>query len=197
MKKKNGQRNALMVFSAQGNPYSTYISSHILEIPTQTDKKEILNFVEDPNFEEFYYFPIDVLRGEIDQKNLRLFGGSKKKYFRSRKNGDVREIIVDKEGRWIVGTFKQPYKLYDPPEKPDRWEFYERKGEVVPYVCYHANGELIKEALEYILSKLPENTSEESVVLVFQWKENDPTRTGYFVTPRRIKISSMSKMLSK
>lgn len=165
-----------------------HFHTYALEIPTKEDRKKILDFEDLPNFQDFQYFEIEnfIQQGKLKGFDFKYIGIS---------NDRLEKVILDSEGRVVYGTKNKPYKLYHPEKNEYTWNDYFPNGEILPFVCYHKNGEVIGKALENIIDKLPENCSEESMILVFQWKNENPSKDGYFVTPKVVSVKKLSNLL--
>lgn len=192
MSKATQYQSVLLIFSSNITGYfknkkSTSDESYYVSVPTAADKKLVLDHVPYPNFEEYHYIPFESF-GEIKKKFIK----TDFPFVRQRRQS-CSIVVIDKNKREIIGTRKEPYKLYEPPEKYGA--YFSTNGEIIPYVCYHSNGEVIVPAIEGVIKELPERASEESVLLVFQWKHENPTRTGYYVTPRLVTVAKLSEHL--
>lgn len=162
-------------------------SDRYFPIPSKEDKKMVLDYLEDPNFEDFYYLPKNTL------KNLQgKFCETKHPFIVIRKS-NCKVIRVDSNLMVILGTQKKPWKTYEPPFwSRETGNNYVPDGEIIRYVCYHSNGDAIREAIDKVIESLPPNASENSVILVFQWKYENPSRSGYYVVPRLVTIKKLS-----
>lgn len=161
-------------------------SDRYVPIPSKEDKKMVLDYLEDPNFDEYYYLPLKSF------KNLQGKFRKIKAPFIVVPKRHCKVIRVDASLRVVLGTQRKPWKLYEPPFwSRETGNNYVPDGKIIPYVCYHSNGDVIREAIDKIIGKLPENASEESVILVFQWKHENPSREGYYVVPRIISVKKL------
>ena len=173
------------------NPADKYnkLFPFLLPIPTKEDKKFVLDSIENPNFEKYYYFPKSVFKGlENFFRNEEAFIKIEKR--RKGSYGEAGEVLLDSKNQYILGTYEKPFKIYTPPI--DRGIDYWKRGEIIPYVYCHSDGTIIIKVLEKIIeSCLPDNISEETIILLFQWKHENPTKQGYHVNPRKIRLSTL------
>lgn len=157
-----------------------------VRIPTIDDKKSVLDHVEFPDFDKYIYIPFEAFKSEI-QKKLKKSNDNLPFIKIQKCHGKI--VTVDNKGRRVIGNKKNPYKLYE----PQGYDF--STGEVIPYVCYHSNGDVIIEVIEKIIEKLPEDASEDSVILLFQWTNDNPVRSGYYVNPKLVTVNTLIRHL--
>lgn len=161
----------------------------------QESKKQILDEISDPDFTAYFYIPRDHFNEAI-QALLRP-----EPYYKFLKESTdigieqvyVNEVKVDNNWRRIYGTKSNPYVLAEIDEFKGT---YKNHLGIVPFVCYHHDGTANQDAIEYIISLLPEDASENSVVLVYQWKNEDPIKNGLDFSRKVVRLSTLIGKLS-
>jgi hypothetical protein len=153
---------------------------------TQEDKKGVLDYVDDPNFQDYVYLRIpEDLRVDWDKiPEERIIG--REYFFISMEYRYMVSVLVDADGYEVIGTKDNPYRIYRP-----------ERDDIEAYVCYDCSedgSQPILPRIKKCLERVPqEYTSLESVIALFQWANNK--RDDFSIVPRNVKLKTLYALL--
>jgi len=159
----------------------------LFEVPTQEDKKKVLETIENPNFEKYFY----CFRENISMEVLPYLKSDIHLFTFKKDIGNFHALYANKNWQIIYGSKKKPYYLF---HKKDHNKGFPGQG-ILPYVCYQDNGDIILTAVNFVINQLPQDMAEESVVVVYQWKYNNPTKEGFDVIGKTVMVKNLIKKI--